>query len=169
MNSPFANLYLAIQERIIDEVPEILFVEQNFGQLDDYSNGGRPPVQYPCALIDFQNFGFENMGENTQRAEGDITITLAFAQHGQTHNGQPDAWREAALNYYDIEWKLHKALQGWAPGNPDDFGYLTRTSVVKDNRPLYVRLRTLTYRLAFEDYSTQPTQTTVVKPPVVIQ
>jgi hypothetical protein len=150
VHSPFANIFIAIQQRILSEAPEIVFVDHNFGQLDDYSNG-RPPVHFPCALIDFQNWSFENMGSQAQRAEGDVVISLAFAQHGQSHNGQPQQWREAALKYYDLEWKLHKALQTWSPG--DDFGCLTRTAVVKDNRPLNVRVRTITYRLAFEDYS----------------
>jgi hypothetical protein len=162
MNSPFANIFLAIQARILAEVPEIIFIDHNLGQLDDYSNG-RPPVAFPCALVDFGQWNFENMGSNSQRAEGDVIISLAFAEHGQTHNGQPQQWREAALNYYDIEWKLNKALHGYTPG--DDYGYLTRTGLTKENRPLAVRVRTITYRLAFEDYSAMPEQQVIDKPP----
>lgn len=165
MNSPFANIYLAIMQRIETTVAEIKYIDHDLGQLDDYTNG-RPPVAFPCALIDFQNFTFENMSDNTQRAEGDVVIKLAFAQHGQTHNAKPQQWKELALHYYDIEWQLNKALHGWTPG--DDFGYLTRITATKENRPLAVRLRTLTYRLSFEDYSTQPDTNTMTKPPLEI-
>lgn len=165
MNSPFATLYLAIIDRLVAEIPEIKWHDHDFGQLDDYSEG-RPPVAFPCALIDFQNFTFENMGNLAQRTEGDVVIKLAFAQHGQTHAATADQWRETALGYYDIEWKLNKALHGWSPG--DQFGQLTRTLVLKENRPLAVRLRTITYRIGFEDYSTTPVLDTIAKPPLEI-
>lgn len=166
MNSPFANLYLAIQERIKTQVPEIVFTEHDLGQLDDYTTG-KPPVAFPCLLIDFENFTFENMGENSQRAEGDVVIKIGHSLWGKTDNATPDIWREAALNYYDIEWKVNKALHGFTPG--DDYGYLTRTSENKQNRPAYVRQKTMRYRLAFEDYSTQTTQLAMVKPPAEIE
>lgn len=162
MNSPFANIFSALQQRIITQVPEIIFIEHDFGQLEDYSNG-RPPVAFPCALIDFQNWTFENMGENAQRAEGDVVIKLGYAKHGQTHNATPNQWREAAMEYYETEWKLNKALHGYTPGN--DYGYLTRTTETKENRPLGVRIKTITYRLAFEDYSAMPDQEMIAKPP----
>lgn len=166
MNSPFANIFLALQERIITQVPEIVFIEHDFGQLEDYSNG-KPPVAFPCALIDFQNWTFENMGNSTQRAEGDVVIKLGYAKHGQTHNATPSQWREAALEYYEIEWKLNKHLHTFAPG--EDCGYLTRTGEVKENRPLGVRIKTITYRLAYEDYSAMTEQVMIDKPPLEVQ
>jgi hypothetical protein len=165
MNSPFATVYLALIARLQAELPELNWIDHDFGQLDDYSDG-RPPVAFPCVLIDFQNFTFENMGDLAQRAEGDVIFKLAFAQHGQTHGASPEAWRTLALEYYDIEWRLHKALHGWSPGEP--FGYLTRTQATKENRPLGVRLRTIPYRLGFEDYSTSPVLDTTAKPPLEV-
>lgn len=166
MNSPFANTFLAIQAQIQTQIPEIQFIEHDFGQLDDYSNG-RPPVAFPCVLIDFQNWSFENLGNNAQRAEGDVIIKLGYAKHGDTHQATPEQWREAAFSYYEIEWKLNKSLHGYTPG--DNYGYLTRTGEVKENRPLYVRVKTITYRLAFEDYSAQTLHGSVATPDLQIE
>ncbi|MDW8420132.1 MAG: hypothetical protein RML37_12045 [Chitinophagales bacterium] len=165
MNSPFAHIYLAIQQRIQTLVPEVKFIEHDFGQLDDYSNG-RPPVAFPCVLIDFQSWQFENMGNSAQRAEGNVTIKLGYAKHGQSHQATPEQWREAALEYYDLEWKLNKALHGFSPG--DNYGHLTRTTETKQNQPMYVRVKTTTYRLSFEDYSATPEQWMIDTPPLTV-
>jgi hypothetical protein len=164
MNSYFANIFLAIMQRIQAEVPEIIFIEHDLGELEGYSD--RPKVGFPCALVDFDGWSFENMGDNTQTAEGDVVIKLAFAQYGQTNNITDLALRKAALNYYDIEYKLHKALHGWSPA--DTVGHLTRTSVITSNLPMGVRMRTLRYRLAFEDGDTQPVWNMQPLPPMVI-
>lgn len=165
MNSPFANIFIAILNHIKTTVPEIKFIEHDLGQLDDYSNG-RPPVAFPCVLIDFNNWAFENLGDNAQRAEGDVIIKLGYARQALTNSTTPDNWREAALEYHDIEWKLNKFLHGFTPG--DSYGYLTRTTETKENRPLYVRQKTTTYRLAFEDYSATPERDTIPAPPVQV-
>lgn len=165
MNSPTAKAYLAILARIAEQVPEIVYITHDLGQLDDYS-AGKPPVAFPCALIDFDQWGFGNLGDSAQTAEGDVVIKLGFALVGDTSNAQPLEWQEAAMQYYDIEWKLNKALHGWSPG--DEFGTLTRTFETKENRPAYVRQKTLRYRLAYEDYSVTPEDETIPRPGVII-
>ena len=151
-------------QRISAQVPEILYIEHDLGQLEGYSN--RPTIASPAVLVDFDGWQFEQMGNNTQRAEGDVVIKLAFAQYGQSNNMTEQQWREAALSYYDIEYTLHQALQGWSP--LDITGYLNRTSVITQNLPMAVRLRTIRYRLAFEDGYTEPVQNTMPTPPLAV-
>ncbi|MCC6691351.1 MAG: hypothetical protein IT235_07440 [Bacteroidia bacterium] len=79
MNSPFATIFGAILNQIAATTPEIKYISQDFGQLEDYTHG-RPAVAFPCALIDFQNWNFENMSDNTQRAEGDVTHSLSVSK-----------------------------------------------------------------------------------------
>lgn len=160
MDSPFANIFLAIQERIDTEVPEIKYIDQNFGQLEGYTD--RPSVAFPCILTDFEGWTFENLGTLAQKAEGDVVIKLGFASYRNTSNVTTETYRKLALAYYEIEWKLHKALHGWSPG--DDLGTLTRIANLGENRPMGVRVRTLRYRLGFEDYSTKPTSTFIALP-----
>jgi hypothetical protein len=160
MNNTFAEIYLAIMARIIALVPDIKYVDHNLGQLEGYSS--RPEVALPCALVDFDQWNFTNLGENSQAAEGDVVVRIAFAQYGHTNNLSPEQWRLMALKYYEIEYAVNIALHGWSP--KEDVGYLTRTATTSENLPQAVRVRTIRYRLAFEDYQTKPEQFTTPIP-----
>lgn len=157
LNSPFAKAFLATMARIQDQVTAIKHIDQDMGQLD--GNSSRPAVAFPCILMDFQNFQYSNIQKGAQVCEGDVIIKLAFAQFTPSSDKVDDVYREIALEYYDIEWELNKALHAWSPG--DEFGYYTRTGVVAQNIAEGIRVRTLTYRLEFEDYSTQVNDTVV--------
>ncbi len=161
MNSPFSKIFLAIMARVQAQVPEIKHIDQDMGQIEGSSS--RPAVAFPLILADFDAWGFSNAGTNIQIAEGDVVIKLGFAQFTPSSDKVDAAYREEALKFYEIEWKLHKALQGWSPG--DEFGFLTRTAVQTQNRQPGIRVRVLRYRLEFEDYSTQKTTQSIPKPP----
>jgi hypothetical protein len=150
MNSPFANIFLAIQQHIQTNVTAITYIDQDLGQL---KTATRPPVSWPCVLLDFEDFSFDNMGQNVQTAKGTVVIRLGFAPYSNTSQATPSVYAQQAIGYYDIEWALHKALQGWAPG--DDYGSLIRTSTGTQKRTDNYRVRELRYSVAFEDYSTQ--------------
>ncbi len=153
MNSPFANIFLATQQRIKDLLPAISYIDQDLGQLKSSS---RPPVSWPCVLIDFEDFDFENLGENTQTVKGTIVLRLGFAPRSNSSNLTPAPYLQQALDYYELEWLLHKAVQGWSPG--DEFGSLARTSVGTQRRSDGYRVRELRYSIAFEDFSTKTQQ-----------
>lgn len=161
-SSPFARMFLAIMERIRTAVPEIEYIAADLGQLEGYSQ--RPAVSFPCVLQDFNGWIFENWGDTTQGAEGDVVIKLGFAQYLDSSSLTEPAWREQAINYWDIEWKLNKALHGWSPGEFE--GYLTRSSTVTENRPMGVRVVVLRYRMSFEDSSTETEEVTGQRPAV---
>ncbi len=151
MNSPFANIFLALQQHIQAQIPAITYIDQDLGQLKP---GIRPPVAWPCMLIDFEEFDFENMGDNVQTAKGTVVLRLGFAPYSNTGSNTPSPYLEQALGFYDIEWAVHRVSQGWSPG--DDYGHLIRTSVTTQKRPDNYRVRELRYSLAFQDYSTKP-------------
>ena len=150
MNSPFSNVFLAIQSLIQTTVPAITYIDQDLGQLKSTT---RPPVSWPCALIDFEDFKFENLGENVQTATGTVVIQLGFAPFSNTSQATPTDYKQQALNYYELEFSLHQQLQGWSP--TDMSGSLIRTSVATQRRNDHYRVRELRYSLAFEDYSTK--------------
>ena len=156
MNSPFANIFLALQSRIQDQVSTISYIDQDLGQL---KNETRPAVTFPCVLIDFEDFNFAALSDNVQTAEGTIVLLLGFKPTSSSSSSTPIDYREQAIGFYDIEWNLHKSLQGWSPG--EDYGYLSRQSTITQKRHGFLRVREIRYRLAFQDYSTKPTvQTT---------
>ncbi len=163
MNSPFANIFKKIMERIETEVPEIKYIDLDLGQLE--GNSIRPAVAFPCSLVDFENFDFTNLTQHSQVAEGDVIIKLGYAQFSKSDNAIDPLWRDFALDYFDLEWKLQKALHGWSPG--DEFGYLTMTNATRENKPQSIRVRTVRYRLEFEDHSTKLVQQTLTPAPPI--
>jgi hypothetical protein len=148
MNSPFANIFLAIQQRIKDNISAINYIDQDLGQLKSAS---RPPVSWPCVLVDFEDFSFESLGENVQTAKGTVVLRLGFAPYSKSSQATPSLYLQKAVAYYDIEWDLHKVLQGWAPGT--DYGCLIRTAASTQKSGDNYRIRELKYSIAFEDYS----------------
>ena len=153
MNSPFANIFLAIQQQIKTSVTAITYIDQDLGQL---KSATRPPVPWPCVLIDFEDFDFDNMGSNVQTAKGTVLLRLGFAPYSNSSQVTPTAYTQQALGYYDLEWALHQTMQGWCPGT--DYGSLIRTSATTQKRTDNYRVRELRYSIAFEDYSTKPEQ-----------
>jgi hypothetical protein len=150
MNSPFANIYLALQQRIQAELPTITYIDQDLGQL---KSSPRPAVTWPCVLIDFEDFLFENLAENVQTAKGIVVLRLGFAPHSNSSQVVPGVYTKRAINYYDVEWVLHKAVQGWSP--TDDAGKFIRINAATQKRADGYRVRELRYSIAFDDYSTK--------------
>lgn len=157
MNSPFANLFMAIRQQIADNVSDIVFIDQDLGQLNIIGkNSGRLPVQFPCVLIDFEDFCFENLSNNVQTAKGNVVLKLGFATHSNSMQVTPDTVLQKALDYYYLEFLLHKFIQGWSPDD-NCFGSLNRISSTVQKRSDNYRVREIRYSIAFDDYSTKPT------------
>ena len=148
LTSPFATIFLATKQRILTEVPAIAFIDQELGQL---RNGNRPPVSWPCILIDFEDFVFKDLGENVQTASGTVVLRLGFAPHSNSSSVTPAPYLEKAFAYYDLEWILHKAIHGWSPGT--DMGAFARIAAATQKRNDNYRVREIRYSIAFEDYS----------------
>lgn len=155
MDSKFATLFLLLQARIQAQVPEIKHIDVEMSQLEAYEQ--RPAVAFPCVLIDFNNFEFKDNGDNSQAAEGEVNIRLAFAPRSNTSQSTPSLWKEKGLQYLELEWKLHRALHGWHP-NDNAFGSFNRLGVATERRDDDLRVRNMRYGVAFEDDSTAYTE-----------
>lgn len=160
MESQFATAFLAIMAQIQSNVPEIKFIDQDYGQLTQYD--GRQGVGFPAVLIDFPAMNYADLGQQAQDALGTVQISLAYPQVVHSSNLITPEMRERSLAYYELEHKLNSWLHGFTPG--DAFGHMTRQSAVSINTPMAVRIRRLTYRLGMEDFSTSPVYTLVPLP-----
>lgn len=149
MNSPFSKLYIDLIDRIKELVPEIQWIDHDLGQLEAF-DGDRPPVVFPCLLIDFSTTQFATH-QGFQDGNASVGLRLAFDQYQQTHADMPTQVQEQALEYYEIEHKLHQALQGW-----DDSGFLVnemiRKSATSEQRQDdNFRVRRMVYEASFID------------------
>ena len=48
MEANIKTILLAVQQRLAERVPELAYIDKNWGQLDYEA----PPVKWPCALLD---------------------------------------------------------------------------------------------------------------------
>jgi hypothetical protein len=154
-------MFTEIMARLEAEVPEVRYINQDLGQLENYTD--RPAVSFPCILIDFEDFDFSDMAENTQMGEGTILIKVAMNPFSDSSSLTEQAVRVKALNYNEICWKAHKALQGW---QGESFGALMRTADKKVPREDALRVRETLYSCVFQDYTTADTYNTI---PVVLE
>ena len=147
MNSLFSKLYLDMQARITEAVPEVKWVEQDFEQED---SEWRPNVQFPAVLIDFPQADFSQLGDTGQFGNIRISVRLLFAPFSQSYSDAPEQVKADALEYFEIEHRLTAALHNWMP----DEGYcqpLVRQSVSSNNRnDIGLRIRNLQFDTAAE-------------------
>jgi len=178
MTSPFAILFLAIQQRlatIVDNnsAPIFTFIEQDLGQLEDNTKGiNRPPVSWPCALIDIDDSNFQNTGENGQTGVVNVYIRIGFPPFSSTALSTPEAYKNKALYYYDLEQAIFTTFHGWNPTTvnivgsttadlSDIFGHFIRVRAMKEERNDLLRVRTIIFTVSMSDHSAEDSVTMV--------
>ena len=161
MNSFFADLYLDIQKRIKTEVPEIEWIEQDFGQ--DVYDKWRPNVAFPAVLIDFPDANYESIGGEGQWADVELKIRLMVAPFEQSYQDAPLEVKQGALEYFEIEHKIVQAIHGWAPErnipNTDPVEVeeyvqpFVRKRISSNNRnDIGLRIREIQFTTAYQEY-----------------
>lgn len=151
MTSLFAQLFLALQEKINTDVPEIKWIDQDIGQLDFYKE--RPPVVFPCVLIDFGASNYSNLSNSVQWADVQINIRLAFAPFASANSLAPDISKEHALQFFEIENKLFEALQFFTAN--EAVQPLIRISAATERREDPFRVREIIFTTGTEDDTAQ--------------
>jgi hypothetical protein len=159
MNSLFAQLFQSLQTHIIAAVPEIKSISPDLGQTDNYKD---MPTQWPVLFIDFNNINCTELMENVQRVSGELQCKLAcniFVPDGSTFIDTA-----TAISYYEVEHKLHQALQGWSNNN---IVPLSRTKINTEVRTDAFRVRVLIYSLDYEESVTIATSTIATPIPAI--
>lgn len=156
--SPFAKIYLAVQQYLETQMPELKQIALDLGQLDYYET--RPALAFPCLLIDFPSANYSELGQLVQWGNLIMQTRLAFAPFSRIDSITPDISVEAALQFYELEAKLYRLLNGYTPSllNNDDKPVqlcqpLTRLDAKKEMRedPFIVRVNN--WSTAGEDFS----------------
>lgn len=163
LQSFFSLLYTGIIKRIKDQVPEVRWVDQDLGQLEYYED--RPPVAFPCVLIDFTSTNYDQLMQQVQTGNVIINCRLAFAPFSQSSNTAPQMVMDRALQYWELEMKLYQALQNWNPAD-DICQPLTRTTAATERREDALRVRVISFTTSFEDQSLPRQYTKTPKPPL---
>ena len=105
-----------IQQKV-SEIAELKHIDENWGQLDYYSPN--MPVQYPCALIDVQRWGTNDLGKDItkkplQRQIGTVQIKITVANMRLTNSSMqaPRRQKEEVWAIWGIIEKIHQQLHG---------------------------------------------------------
>lgn len=92
----------------LQEITELRWIDFDSGQLQEE----RPPVVYPCALVEINLPRYEDIDSDTQRVYAEFTVCLAFNVIGETNSNAPISQRSLALQYFDIVEKVERKLHG---------------------------------------------------------
>jgi len=158
--SPQANLFESLVQKIKTDVPEIRFIEQDMGQLENYEM--RPAVAWPCALIDIEEWKYSDaQNELSQIGEGIVSIRLGLVKYTDTNSLTTANMREKALHYYELENTFVKALHGW---NPASFGKLLRRAAGTERRDDDIRVRVIKFAISYTDDIGKKTKITIPRP-----
>lgn len=141
------QIFTAICDHLEAEVPELKWIDWDDGQLEVPADQ-RPPVAFPCCLIDIQYTDCRDTDEEDQIVSASIVLKLAFFRSGETNTKAPSLVRERALEAFDVIDKVHDALQGWT--GDELFSPISRRRASGRNRG-GVKVYTVTYATTFTE------------------
>lgn len=153
LDNYFGQLLIELSDYIKTKVPEIKWIDQDFGQLKNFEY--RPEVSFPAVLIDFGNTAYSELAGLSQLGEPTVIIRLAYAPFSQSYQAAPMNVRQKAVAYYALEQKLYNVVQGWF----NDFtNPLIRIGADTDSQyeDIGLRVRVLTFVTSYEDHSAMP-------------
>lgn len=135
------GLFTAVTAKL-ETLPALKWVDEDKGQM----NFERPPVVFPCALVDIQLPNTEDLNSKMQDCDAVVTVRLGFDFSGNTNTKTPAAARERSLKYYDVVDAVYNLLQGWSGG---EFNPLSRKSFVQEKRPDGYKVVAIQFGTAF--------------------
>lgn len=132
------DIVIAIQSRVQNEISELKYIDEDWGQLDYYSPN--MPVKWPCLLIDVTDAEYsqtaKNWGQvpNRQIALATITLTFANLKLTNTSFNAPITQKQQAHHIWEVILKTHEVLRDWSP--VENSGTMTRINhrrIIRDD------------------------------------
>jgi hypothetical protein len=161
--SPLANIFTKVLLRLKNQVPELRYIDQDLGQLENYDI--RPAVSWPCCLIDVEEFKFSEAGnDRRQIGEGIISLRVGLVRYSDSNNLVSENVRANALQYYEIENKINVALHAW---KDQGFSRLLRRVCATERRDDDIRVRVVKYAISYEENIT-PVKTKISRPDAIL-
>ena len=100
------TLFLSIQQKIADSVPELRLIDEDYGQLNTEED--TYPVTFPCALIQVEEINWQELGGGKQKGTATVRIKLAIDCYDDTHHTSGTSHKAVErLRFYS---KLHEVI-----------------------------------------------------------
>ena len=107
------ELYIAILERIENEMPEIAYIDEDYGQLEGMNSENEDfyPVTFPCVLVGNTEADWKDIGLGTQAGEITLTVRLGIDCYHDTHIGSGTTGH--IKKRMEMAGKLYRTLQNF--------------------------------------------------------
>ncbi len=156
LSSSFAQIILALQDRIAKQVPAIRMIDRYLGQ---EQTAIRPALDYPAVLIDVDECEYEEAGEGSQFARATFSVRIIH----KCIQKSPGKIRAESMEDFELEQRVVSAVHGWAPliEDMDEVVHqfcepFIRTADRSENRnDIGLRIRTVFFTTAWEEEMTQ--------------
>jgi hypothetical protein len=160
-----------MQDRLTQRVPELKYVDQDWGQMDYFQN---PPVKFPCALIDIQAAQYTNNGNFVQQGTATVVVRLFDLKLSNSSQAAPNNQKENAKKIWQLIEDVNKALHG-QNFLQEGYGLPMRESMRRTKRRDGCYQTELFYTVQFTDRTCEPQLAPVspvwvqLKPVVVLE
>ncbi|MFE3849100.1 hypothetical protein ACFX5D_14095 [Flavobacterium sp. LB3P45] len=149
-----SKIVLQSIQTILDTIPAIKYIDEDWGQLDDYSPN--PPTQFPLTLIDIGNLVFSDIGkdrsatpQNRQMATGTIVLSIANLKLSNTSARAPQPQKNNSWSIWDIIESIHGKLHGVKVDG--SAGAMMRTAMRKVKRDDGIQEYEVTYTIGMSN------------------
>ncbi|MDH6357230.1 hypothetical protein [Parabacteroides sp. PF5-9] len=147
------ELFIILQKRLAESLPELSKIDEDYGQLQALLNGeDMYPVTFPCALLGDISVKWNNTTPHAQQGVATITVRLAFDCYHDTHYGS--GTEEKIRERLQLDNRLYKTLQGYRKDR--DMGRLKRTNSVQYSLPGGVKVYETIFSFEIMDVSAVP-------------
>lgn len=146
---------------IAREMPELMLVDEDYGQLENLDDEGRQmyPLTYPAVLVEPSRIDWSHLQGDSQKGEATIRVRLIIDCYEDTHAGS--ASRAYIRLREEMRGKLHGLLEGYRPLN--DGGLMRKSSTfftfnhgIKVYESTYTCTVTEVLTRGIKDTNTQP-------------
>lgn len=141
-------------QNILSGIPELKYIDEDWGQLDDYSPN--PPTQFPLVLIDVGTMQYSDIGrdrtavpENRQMAVGTIVLSIACLKLTNTSYKAPQQQKDDAWHIWDIIQLVHAKIHGKSVTGCA--GAMLRTNMRKVKRDDGIQEFEITYKVGLSN------------------
>ncbi len=150
------KLVLKNIQTILTEITELKYIDEDWGQLDDYSPN--PPTQWPLVLIDIGSLQYSDIGRdkdpnvkpsNRQMATGTIVLSIANVKLTNSSARAPQNQKDLAWTIWDIVESVHAKLHGVKVEG--SAGAMMRTAMRKVKRDDGIQEYEVTYTIGMSN------------------
>ena len=141
---------------IASEMPEVLLVDEDYGQLENLDEDGRQmyPLVYPAVLVEPSRVDWSHIAGDSQIGEASLRVRLIIDCYDDTHAGSGSEHRIRERE--ELRHKLHTLLEGYRPLNNE--GGLSRTQSTFFTFAHGLKVYESTYTCRVKEYLTRGTR-----------